>query len=420
MARYLAYTSPARGHLYPIVPILTELRERGHEVSVRTRASEVAPVRDTGITTAAIDPAIEAIEVDDWRARTPMGALKRAMRMFAARAPLDFVDCRDAIADEEPDAVLVDIMAWGANVAAEAAGIRWASFCPFLLPIPSPDTPPFGPGLAPRSDRLGRVRDALISRVGPAVPPIEPINRLRASVGLPHLNAAGHYWTAAERLIYLTAEPFEYSRSDWPASVRMVGPCVWEPPEDPPAWLDEDTRPLVLVTTSTDFQDDGKLIAVALEALADEDVRVVATTAGVDPSLFSPPANARVERFLPHGALIERASCVVCHGGMGITQKALAAAVPVCVVPFGRDQLETARRVEVARAGSRLPAGRLNVARLRKKVREAIECKAGAERVAAGFARARGAPAAADVMEELLHMPRTAAGRSVPQLASKS
>ena len=30
MARYLAYTSPARGHLYPIVPTLRELRRRGH------------------------------------------------------------------------------------------------------------------------------------------------------------------------------------------------------------------------------------------------------------------------------------------------------------------------------------------------------------------------------------------------------
>jgi hypothetical protein len=36
---------------------------------------------------------------------------------------------------------------------------------------------------------------------------------------------------------------------------------------------------------------------------------------------------------------------------MGATQKALAHGVPVCAVPFGRDQLEVARRVEVAAAG---------------------------------------------------------------------
>jgi MGT family glycosyltransferase len=411
MARYLAYTSPARGHLYPIVPMLSELRDRGHEVSVRTLASELEPLAELGIAADPIDPAIEAIEHDDWRARTPVGGLMRARRTFAERAGRDLGDLQRAIVEEEPDALLVDIMAWGANVAAEVSGVPWATFCPFLLPIPSSDAPPFGPGVVPRSDLLGRVRDAVLSRVGPDLPAVPPMNRLRASVGLPRLKRAADYWTAAPRLIYLTAEPFEYARSDWPASVRMVGPGIWEPPGKPPIWIDDDSRPLVVVTASSEFQDDGKLIGVALEALADENVRVVATTAALEPASFSPPANARVEGFLPHGPLIERSACVVSHGGMGITQKALAAGIPVCVVPFGRDQLETGRRVEVARAGSRLPASRLNAARLRAKVREAMDCKAGAEQVAAGFARAGGVPAAADAMEQLLGTPRAASSR---------
>jgi UDP:flavonoid glycosyltransferase YjiC (YdhE family) len=66
------------------------------------------------------------------------------------------------------------------------------------------------------------------------------------------------------------------------------------------------------------------------------------------------PANARVERFVPHGPILRRAA--VTHGGAGITQKALAAGVPVCAVPFGRDQFEVARPVQVADAGARLPA----------------------------------------------------------------
>jgi UDP:flavonoid glycosyltransferase YjiC (YdhE family) len=54
----------------------------------------------------------------------------------------------------------------------------------------------------------------------------------------------------------------------------------------------------------------------------------------------------------------------VTHGGMGATQKALAPGVPVCVVPFGRDQPEVARRVEVAGAATRLPANSLTTERL--------------------------------------------------------
>ena len=57
---------------------------------------------------------------------------------------------------------------------------------------------------------------------------------------------------------------------------------------------------------------------------------------------------------------------------MGTTVRALDRGVPVCVVPFARDQAEVARRVEVARCGTRLVARRLTAARLRAKVREAM------------------------------------------------
>jgi UDP:flavonoid glycosyltransferase YjiC (YdhE family) len=100
--------------------------------------------------------------------------------------------------------------------------------------------------------------------------------------------------------------------------------------------------------------------------------------------------------------VLRRAACVVCHGGQGITQKALAAGVPVVAVPFGRDQFEVARRVEIAGAGVRLPAPKLRADRLRAGVRDATGMRAGAKRVADGFAAAGGAVAAADAIEELL------------------
>ena len=198
-------------------------------------------------------------------------------------------------------------------------------------------------------------------------------------------------FNVAPLLLYMTAEPFEYPRSDWPAAVRMVGPCCWEPPGEPPAWLDEITRPLVLVTTSSEFQDDGRLVRTALDALADEDVQVVATLPAAKLDIHV-PANARVEAFISHGPLLERAVCAVTHGGAGATQKALAAGVPVCVVPFGRDQLEVARRVEVANAGARLPAQKLNAERLRSQVRLAITRRDGARRVAGRLPRERWTP----------------------------
>ena len=165
-------------------------------------------------------------------------------------------------------------------------------------------------------------------------------------------------------------------------------------------------RPLVLVTTSSEFQDDGVLVRTALEALADEPVSVVATMpAGVDAGL-EVPANARVEEYLPHGPLLDRAAVAVTHGGMGATQKALSKGVPVCVVPFGRDQMEVARRVEVSGSGTRLPARKLTPERLRSKVREAMACTDGARRVAEGYVASGGVAAGADAIEQrLLRLP---------------
>ena len=114
------------------------------------------------------------------------------------------------------------------------------------------------------------------------------------------------------------------------------------------------------------------------------------------------PPNARVEAFVPHDVLLDRTACVVTHGGMGATQKALAAGVPVCAVPFGRDQPEVARRVEVAGAGTRLPSGRLTPQRLRQAVIAATACRDGAQRVAAGYVAAGGPGSAADALEGLL------------------
>jgi MGT family glycosyltransferase len=415
MARVLAYTSPARGHLFPVTPILDELLKRGHEVALRTLASQVELMRARGFDAAPIETAIERIEHDDYVARTPLGAQKRAMGVFCRRAEHDAGDLRRAIDDVRPDALLVDINAWGALAVAEAWGGAWASWCPYPLPLPSRDAPPFGPGLRPARGAAGRLRDAALRPIvfgGLERIVATGVNEVRERVGVPPLSGAADLFLTAPLLLYLTAEPFEYPRSDWPENVRLVGPCDWDPPAEPPGWLDEVETPIVLVTTSSEFQDDGRLVRCALEALAGEQLHVVATLPSGDPTSFDAPANSRVLSFTPHAPILDRAACAITHGGMGATQKALARGVPVCVVPFGRDQLEVARRVELAGAGTRLPAKRLSPKRLRAAVKEAIRCEEGARRIAEGYRKAGGAVAAADAVEALIRSPSAAPTRA--------
>ena len=406
MARILAYTSPARGHLFPLVPMLDELRARGHEIALRTLASQVAPMRARGFDAGPIDPAIEAIEHDDHGARNPREGLRRSVRVFAARGVHDARDLSDAIEDVRPDALLVDINAWGALAVAERHGAAWAAWCPYPLPLPSRDAPPFGPGLPPARGPLGRVRDRVMRPLvfGTVERAMRPgMNEVRSTVGVAPLASAADLLRRPPLLLYTTAEPFEYPRSDWPDNVRMVGACDWDPPAEPPAWLAEVEGDIVLVTTSSEFQDDGELVRCALEGLAGEaDLHVVVTLPALESPGVAVPANARVLSFAPHAPILDRAVCAVTHGGMGATQKALARGVPVCAVPFGRDQFEVARRVEMSGAGTRLPAKRLSPERLRAAVREAIAMREGAARVAAGYRATGGAGSGAVALEQLL------------------
>lgn len=404
MAKLLVYTSPARGHLYPLMPTLQAWQDRGHQVAVRTLASEVDRLAAAGMIAAAIAPAIEAREIDDWKASSPPGALLAACRTFVDRGQHELADLRAAIEREQPDVLYTDINCWGAAAAAEASRLPWAVFAPYFLPVRAPGAPPWGLGLAPRRGLFGRMRDALLWAVvnklyDRALP---GLNRVRQAAGVPAFRHVSQFATNPRTIISYTAEPFEYARA-WPASVHLVGPGVWEPDADDAdaSGTPRDQRPLVLVTCSTEFQNDGRIIGATLAALADEPVRVVATTASLDPASFRAPANARVERFLPHGPLLREAAVVVCHGGMGIAQKALAAGVPLCVMPFGRDQLEVARHVTHAGAGTRIAPKHATPVKLRHAIYAAIDCAPGAQRVAEGFRTAGGPNAAAEVLEAL-------------------
>jgi UDP:flavonoid glycosyltransferase YjiC (YdhE family) len=94
-------------------------------------------------------------------------------------------------------------------------------------------------------------------------------------------------------------------------------------------------------------------------------------------------------------------AAVVCHAGMGIVHKAVAAGVPIVVVPFGRDLPEVGRRVAESGAGVVLPLMRLSPERLRASVREAIALRPGLAGLAARFGAAGGPDAFADAAEEL-------------------
>src|SRR5262245_45750076 len=162
MARILAYTSPALGHLLPISALLSDLASRGHQIHVRTLSSGAGIARGFGFTADTVDPRIENIALDDWKTTNPVAALKLSVTTFARRAAHEVADLTDAIARNRPDALLIDVNCWGALSAAESGEIPWACLSPYTPPLRAPGVPPFGLGLRPLAGVLGMMRDTVV------------------------------------------------------------------------------------------------------------------------------------------------------------------------------------------------------------------------------------------------------------------
>jgi len=347
--KVLAYTSPARGHLTPMMGPLLELHRRGAEVHVRTLAASVESVRAAGLEAAPISPRIEAVVHDDHEARVQMASGARSFATLRRRAKHEVPDLEAALDEVGPDVVLVDSTTFGAKALAEREGLRWAVSQPSLLEEAAADGTPFGLGMGPLGPPLGPLRDRALGVLADGFDRcsrLPAVNAGRRAAGLPPLARAAEFRHRAPLTIYYTAEPFDYPR-DLPPSVVMVGPSLWDPAPDGAVELPADDRPLVLVGCSSEFQDDGAIAAAALAGLRDR-YRVVVTTAGVDPASLGDPGDS-----------------------------------------------------VAAGAGTRVGRRRLSPTRLAAAVDEALACSEGAAQVKAGFEATGGVATAADRLEAL-------------------
>src|SRR5690606_32624174 len=109
---------------------------------------------------------------------------------------------------------------------------------------------------------------------------------------------------------------------------------------DDPAWAagewhaPEADRPLVVVAMSSTFQDHVDCLQRTADALGSLEVRGLLTTGpAVDPGLVRASGHVQVVRSVPHSQAFPRAAAIVTHGGHGTVMKALAADVPMVVMP---------------------------------------------------------------------------------------
>ncbi len=120
----------------------------------------------------------------------------------------------------------------------------------------------------------------------------------------------------ADLVLHVTDALFDPPPPSFPRHHHHVGPLLWEPVSEAPPYLDVPGAPWVLVTVSSLPQpEEMTLAATALRTLAALPVRVVLTLSPEHPhdELGPIPANAWLERFVPHSAVLKRGGLLVSH-----------------------------------------------------------------------------------------------------------
>jgi EryCIII-like glycosyltransferase len=183
--------------------------------------------------------------------------------------------------------------------------------------------------------------------LGPNPPrPIEQDVGVRA---IPLLGRYAKIVAAADMVLHATDQVFDFSYDRLPPGHHYVGPLgIWEAPMDPPTYLSEPGDPWVLVSVSSQIQDDVPLAQAALGALADKPVRVVVTLgpAHGPEEITDIPSNTHIEQVVSHSAVLERGRLLVAHAGHGSVMKALWYGRPMVLMPWGRDQPGVAARAQ--------------------------------------------------------------------------
>jgi UDP:flavonoid glycosyltransferase YjiC (YdhE family) len=317
--------------------------------------------------------------------------------------------------DVQPDVVVSDMATAAPPLAAELAGARTASVVALVYPVEQAGLPPYPWGLRSPRTALGA---AAWRAVTPALRPLRPRSRrlravaaeldvVRARLGLsprPPGSAITSYGALSDELTIVATFPqLEHPRS-WPPHVHVTGPLLFDPPA-PGVELPPSDKPLVVVVGSTAQDPEATLVSATLAALAEEPVRVLASTGGARaPVPARAPDNATVTEWISPAEALPGASAVVSRGGHGTLTRALSAGVPVLACPGSGDMPENAARLRWAGAGLALRPRRQGPDAIRAGVRRLVSeprFRARARELREWHLRNDGAERAAGLIEAL-------------------
>jgi UDP:flavonoid glycosyltransferase YjiC (YdhE family) len=349
--RTLFSSTRGAGHFNPLVPFARAFERAGHEVLFAGPPDLVGAVEGAGFEHWPLDPPPEDELGAVW-GRVPelspdeqnavvVGQIFGRLNTTAALPRM-----RAACEEWRPDVVIREPNEYSGALAAEVHGIPHARVAIGLI---SSEELALGLG----AGELDAIRRA------EGLPPDPRADLLRDSP-------------------YLSVFPRSLDEGDQPDTHRFRDPA-WEESaaELPDWWPGREDEPLVYVTFGSvagGFPQALPAYAVALQAVAELPVRVLLTV-GRDLDLGAlpgAPSNVRIERWVPQQDVLGHAAAAVVHGGSGSTLGAIAAGVPLVVVPLFADQPQNARRVAEVGAGLAVEPDRDDVPATIEPLRDAL------------------------------------------------
>jgi MGT family glycosyltransferase len=422
MSSIIVASIPAHGHITPLLTVAENFVKRGDYVRFVTGSRYADKVAAAG---ATFVPLPAEADFDDRQISTsfPERAKLKGIKaiafdvenVFARPAKAQYETLMTAIAAQPADAVLAEQNFLGAafmlpHRRSTRPAVVMCSVIP--LPIDSPDTAPFGIGLAP-ARVFNRQRNAALAvlhrRVLRGAHQInDDLHRQVHGTDMP--GTLNDWGRRADAIVQFSVPSFEYPRSDVPTNLHYIGPVSASGFQTPlPEWWGDldGTRPIIHVTQGTIANTDYRqVIAPTLRALADEDVLVVVSTGGGPLDTLPPlPPNARTAMYLPYDELLPHTSVYVTNGGYGGVQCALRYGVPIVATGGKEDKPEVGARVAWSGVGRRIRTERPTPRTLRRHILAVLNqprYREASRRIAADMAAAAGFAGLADIVDRLI------------------
>jgi UDP:flavonoid glycosyltransferase YjiC (YdhE family) len=323
--RVLMASTAGSGHFQPLLPFLEALKRRGDDILLVVPPSLVSTV--------------QGLEVDF---------------RLGGEAPSDetaAILARIATAPRYEASILGNRELFGRLCTAAMLPAMEEAFVTWRPELVVREPCEYSSAVMAERHRVGHVQVA-ISLAGVEAGSIE--------IAVPALEQ--HLADPAARLLatpYLTRFPAMFDPSPFTLTFRYrESPIGRRSPL--PDWWTGATDPLVYVTfgTVTGHTPVGHdVFRTALDAVAGLRCRVLLTvghSADIE-GLVPLPTNVHVEKWVPQDDVFAEARLVVCHGGSGTTLGALAAGLPLVVVPLFADQFANGMLVAEAGAGVLVP-----------------------------------------------------------------